>query len=311
MRVLFWGTPQFAVGPLEALLAAGREIVGVVTRPDRPRGRGRRTVAPSPVKRRALELGIPILTPARPRGEAFLAELRARAPEVSVVVAYGHLLPPEVLELPPRGSINLHASLLPELRGAAPIQWAIIRGARRTGVTVMRMTAGMDEGPVLLRRSLRIGEEETASGLARRLSALGAELLPEALDGLEGGMLAEVEQDHARATYAPKVDRGTARIEWGRGAREIQALVRGMDAVPGAWTSFRGAPVKLFGPRIGDPGSPAPPGTVLRRDPGEGLLVQAGAGALLFTGVQPAGRRRMEAGAWLRGGGPAVGERLG
>ena len=311
MRVLFWGTPQFAVGPLEALLAAGREIVGVVTRPDRPRGRGRRTVAPSPVKRRALEHGIPILTPARPRGEPFLAELRARAPEISVVVAYGHLLPPEVLELPPRGSINLHASLLPELRGAAPIQWAIIRGARRTGVTVMRMTAGMDEGPVLLRRSLRIGEEETASGLARRLSALGAELLPEALDGLEGGMLAEIEQDHARATYAPKVDRGTARIEWGRGVREIQALVRGMDAVPGAWTSFRGAPVKLFGPRIGDPGSPAPPGTVLRRDPGEGLLVQAGAGALLFTGVQPAGRRRMEAGAWLRGGGPAVGERLG
>ena len=185
MRVLFWGTPEFAVGPLMALLAAGREVVGVVTRPDRPRGRGRRTVAPSPVKRRALELGIPVLTPAPPRGEAFLSELRALGAEISVVVAYGHILPPEVLEVPPRGSINLHASLLPELRGAAPVQWAIIRGARRTGVTVMRMTAGMDEGPVLLTRSLPIGEEETASRLARRLSALGAELLPEALSGLE------------------------------------------------------------------------------------------------------------------------------
>ena len=311
MRVLFWGTPEFAVGPLMAVLAAGREIVGVVTRPDRPRGRGRRTVAPSPVKRRALELGIPVLTPELPRGEAFLSELRALGAEISVVVAYGHILPPGVLELPPRGSINLHASLLPEFRGAAPIQWAIIRGARRTGVTVMRMTAGMDEGPILLSRSLRIGEEETASRLAPRLSALGEELLPEALTGLEGGTLAEVEQDHARATYAPKVDRETARIEWGRGAPEIHAHVRGMDAVPGAWTPFRGAPVKLFGPRTRDGGSPAPPGTVLRRDPGEGLVVQAGRGAVLFTGAQPAGRRRMEAGAWLRGGGPAVGERLG
>ena len=311
MRVLFWGTPEFAVGPLMALLAAGREVVGVVTQPDRRRGRGRRTAAPSPVKRRALGLGIPVLAPARPRGEAFLSELRALGAEISVVVAYGHILPPEVLGLPPRGSVNLHASLLPELRGAAPVQWAIIRGARRTGVTLMRMTAGMDEGPVLLGRSLRIGEEETASRLARRLSALGAELLPEGLSGLEGGTLPEVEQDHARATYAPKVDRRTARIEWGREAREIHALVRGMDAVPGAWTPFRGAPLKLFGPRTRDGGPPAPPGTVLRRDPGEGLVVRAGEGALLFTGVQPAGRRRMEAGAWLLGGGPAVGERLG
>lgn len=311
MRVLFWGTPSFALPPLEALLREGHELAGVVTQPDRPRGRGRSTVDPSPVKEWALEAGIPVLAPPRPRGEAFLSELRVLGPEISVVVAYGHILPPAVLEIPHRGSVNLHASLLPDLRGAAPVNWAIIRGAERTGVTVMRMTAGMDEGPVLLQRALPIGEEDTASLLAPRLSALGAELLGEALRRIETGTLEVLEQDHAVATYAPKVDRGTARIEWGTEAREIHALIRGMDAVPGAWTLFRGAPLKLFGPRMHELDSPAAPGTVLGRDPAEGLVVKAAAGALLLTEVQPAGRRRMAAGAWLRGGGPELGEGLG
>ena len=311
MRVLFWGTPGFAIPSLEALLREGHEVVGVVTQPDRPRGRGRRTVGPSTVKVRALEAGIPVLDSPRPRGEGFLAELGALGPEISVVVAYGHILPPEVLALPPRGSVNVHASLLPTLRGAAPVNWAIIRGAARTGVTVMRMTDGMDEGPLLLQRSLPIGEDETASLLASRLSALGAELLQDALRRLEAGTLAEVEQDHLRATYAPKVDRGRARIEWGREAGEIHALIRGMDAVPGAWTLVRGEPLKLFGPRIRKSALPASPGTILGRDPAEGLVVKAGARALLLTEVQPAGRRRMAAGAWLRGGGPELGERLG
>ena len=191
------------------------------------------------------------------------------------------------------------------------MHWAILRGAARTGVTVMRMTEGMDEGPVLLQKALAIGHEETASLLAARLSALGAALLVEALRRLEAGRLTEVEQEQSRATYAPKVDRGRSRIEWGSGAREIAALIRGMDAVPGAWTLLRGEPLKLFGPRIRPLDAPAPPGTVLGRDPAEGLVVKAGAGALLLTEMQPAGRRRMAAGAWLRGGGPALGEELG
>lgn len=312
MRVLFWGTPDFAVPTLRALSEEGHQVVGVVTQPDRPAGRGRR-MTPSPVRRAAEEDDLPVLTPERPRGDDFLAELRALDPEISVVVAYGHILVREVLDLPERGSINVHASLLPALRGAAPVHWAIARGHDRTGVTVMRMVEAMDAGPILLQQEEPIGESETMSELAMRLSEVGAQTLIEALALMAVDAIEEREQDHERATYAPKVDRETARIDWSRPAVEVANLVRGMDAFPGAWSEREGRPVKLFRPTVlaaaeveDGPG----PGDVVAADPDGGLVVAAGEGAVAFGELQPSGKRRMEAADWLRGRTVAVGDRF-
>lgn len=316
MRILFWGTPDFALPSLRALSGEGHEIVGVVTQPDRPAGRGR-SPRPSPVKEEAADQGVPVLTPEAPKGEGFLRVLRDLGPELSVVAAYGLILRPEVLELPARGSVNVHASLLPELRGAAPVNWAIARGYERTGVTIMRMTEGMDEGPILLQREVEIASDETAGSLYYRLAEAGAELLVEALSLMELGELEPREQDHSRATYAPKVDRETARIDWSRPAREVANHVRGMDPVPGPWTEWDGGPLKLFRPEVPEADEEAygevesEPGTVLAADPDEGLVVATGEGAVALGEVQPAGKKRMEAAAWLRGGGPEPGDRFG
>jgi methionyl-tRNA formyltransferase len=317
LRVLFWGTPEFALPSFRALVGEGHDVVGVVTRPDRPSGRGQQLRA-SPVKDAAIAEGVPVLAPEKPRGQEFLDALGLFAPEISVVVAYGHILAPEVLDFPTRGSINLHASLLPELRGAAPIAWALIRGHQTTGVTVMRMTPGMDEGPILLQREVPIEDEDTAGSLATRLAEVGAEALVEALAMMEFGGIEEVEQDSARATYAPKLERETARVDWGREAREIANHIRGNDPVPGAWTTFRSEPVKLFSPRIaldasaeGSAVAPAPPGspgTVVAA--GSRLTVRAARGAVDIGIVQPAGRRRMDAAEWARGSGPKAGDKL-
>lgn len=282
-------------------------MVGVVTQPDRPAGRGRK-VRPSPVKDGALEEGVSVLSPEVPRGASFLDSLRALRPEISVVVAYGHILRPEILELPERGSINVHASLLPELRGAAPVTWAIVRGYDLTGVTVMRMSEGMDEGPILLQREVPIDEEDSASALTRRLAELGAEALVESLALLEVGELNAVAQDDTRATYAPKVGRQVARVDWSRTGREVADHIRGMDAVPGAWTLLNEEPIKLFRPRVDGPDGGGVPGAILGVDPDVGVRVGVADGAILIREVQPSGKRRMEAGAWLRGGGLAVGD---
>ncbi|MEX1256820.1 MAG: methionyl-tRNA formyltransferase [Gemmatimonadota bacterium] len=307
MRVLFWGTPDFAIPSLGALIGEGHDVVGVVTRPDRPAGRGRRLRA-SPVKKAALEEGLPVLTPEHPRGEAFLNALRLLDPQISIVVAYGHILVPEVLELPELASWNVHASLLPELRGAAPVNWAIARGYETTGITIMRMTAGMDEGPILLQREVPIAPDDTASVLYARLSELGAEALVEALGLLEAGMVKPREQDHARATYAPKLDRDGARVDWRRTAVEIARHVRGMDRIPGAWTTLDGEAIKLFRPAVVEAGREAAEGEILVADPAEGLLVRAGQGAVRIGEVQPSGKRQMKAVDWLRGGGALVGD---
>lgn len=311
MRVLFWGTPAFSVPTLRALTEEGHDVAGVVTTPDRPAGRGRR-ITPSPVKKAALADGLPVLTPERPRGEDFLDAIRALEPEVSVVVAYGHILRPEVLAVPPMGSLNVHASLLPELRGAAPIHWAIVRGYEKTGVTVMRMVAEMDAGPILLQEEEPVGPQETSGELSARLSEIGAVALVEALALLSVGACEEREQDHERATYAPKVDRETARVDWSRSAVEVANLVRGMDEAPGAWSLLGDEPVKLFRPRplTESRAGGAEPGTVLRADPTEGLVVAAGAGAVELDEVQPPGKRRMKAAAWVRGRGVAEGQRF-
>ncbi|HEY7768243.1 methionyl-tRNA formyltransferase [Longimicrobium sp.] len=310
MRVLFWGTPAFALPALRALCEEGHDVVGVVTQPDRPAGRGR-AVALSPVKQEALEMGVPILQPERARGDEFLAQIRALGPDISVVVAFGQILRPEVLELPPLGSVNIHASLLPELRGAAPIQWAIVRGHETSGVSIMRMEAGLDSGPVLLQVEEPIESDESASELAMRLAEVGAEALVEALALMEAGGLDALPQDHARATYAPKVDREVARLDWSRSADEVALWIRGMDDVPGAWSPLgdRG-PVKLFRPQV-VPEAVGAPGEVLEADGQEGVLIACASGAVRVREVQPPGKRRMGAGEWVRGRGVSVGDRFG
>lgn len=309
MRVLFWGTPDFALPTLRAITEEGHTAVGVVTQPDRPAGRGRAPTA-SPVKQFALQEAIPLLQPERARGEGFAAQLHALRPEISVVVAFGQLLPPPILQLPPFGSINVHASLLPELRGAAPIQWAVIRGHAETGISIMRMEAGLDSGPVLLRTPEPIGADDSAGDLAIRLAEVGAGALVAALALLVLGEATETPQNAALATYAPKLSREAARVDWTLPADEVARWIRGMDPVPGAWTALPGGePLKLYRARAGaEEGSP---GEVLAADPAAGLRVACGRGAVLVREVQPAGKRRMTAVEWARGRGVPVGARLG
>ena len=311
MRILFWGTPDFAVPSLRALTEEGHDVVGVVTQPDRPAGRGRK-LRGSAVKRVALEEDdYPVLTPERPRGESFMESVRELAPDLSVVVAYGRILNREVLDLPARGSINVHASLLPQLRGAAPINWAIVRGKEVTGVTVMRMVEEMDAGPILLQLEEPIAPDETASELTARLSELGAAALVETLAMLQLGAIEEREQDHALATLAPKIDRATARVDWADDAPVVANHVRGMDEVPGAWSLLGGEPVKLFQPEARSGYSDgSSPGVVLRADPDGGLLVASGNGAVALGEVQPTGRRRMLASDWIRGRSVVEGDRF-
>lgn len=312
MRVLFWGTPDFALPTLRALAAGGHEVAGVVTRPDRPRGRGRKVQA-SPVKHFAQARGWRVLAPESPREPGFVDAIRELAPSVSVVVAYGRILPRRVLGLPALGSVNVHASLLPALRGAAPVAWAIARGHRQTGVTVMRMVEEMDAGPVLARRALPIAPDDTAASLSGRLSEAGARLLAETLERLAAGPVQEEEQDHAAATYAPKVDRASAHVDWSQDAVAVANLVRAMDDAPGAWTLLHDQPVKVFGATaiVGDAPADAAPGQVLIADARRGLLVQASGGAMLrIAEVQPPGKRRMAAADWVRGRGVRAGDRF-
>lgn len=321
MKILFWGTPDFAVPSLRALGEEGHQVVGVVTQPDRPAGRGRQ-LRPSPVKEFARSEGLEVFTPEKPRGEEFMRTIAALEPEISVVVAYGHILVREVLDLPERGSINVHASLLPALRGAAPIHWAIARGHDRTGVTIMRMVEAMDAGPILHTVEEPIEPRDTSTGLTARLSGVGAQALLEALTLLEFGELTEVAQDHDKATYAPKVGRALARVDWTQPARTVADLVRAMDSVPGAWTTLDGAPLKLFQPWLSphdegaseidpiDAGTGA--GTVVDAvgGSGRGLGVMAGDAPVWFAEVQPPGKRRMEVEAWLAGRGVEPGARF-
>ncbi|MBI4540236.1 MAG: methionyl-tRNA formyltransferase [Gemmatimonadetes bacterium] len=310
MRILFWGTPVFALPSLRALSGEGHEIVGVVTQPDRPAGRGRR-LRHSAVKVAAQVEGHRVLEPEKPRGPELLADIRALEPELSVVVAYGHILPKEVLELPPLGSVNVHASLLPELRGAAPVQWAIIRGHAVSGVSIIRLVEKMDAGPILFQTEEPVGPDETASELEARLAEVGAAALVETLALLEVGEVEEREQDESRVTFAPKINRETARLDWSLSAEEVARWIRGLDADPGAWTVLEGREVKLFGPRaLPDHAHAHAPGTVLVADPVDGLLVAAGTGAVRVEEITPEGRRRMSAQACINGRGVRAGQQF-
>lgn len=307
MRILFWGTPDFGVPSLRALQEEGHAVVAVVTQPDRPAGRGR-TVRPSPIKQIAHEEGIPVLQPEKPRGEDFLTTLREYEPELSVVAAYGEILTEEVLELPERGSINVHASLLPELRGAAPVNWAIIRGHQHSGVTIMRMVRELDAGPILYRVAVELDADLTAGELYEMLSEIGATALVEALAQMEAGVLGEEPQVHDEASYAPKMSRETARLDWRLPAIELDRRIRGCDPWPGAWTELNGAPVQVFGSQPQEAEVDAAPGTVVEADARTGLVVAAGAGSVRLREVKPAGRSRMDVEAWIRGRGVEEGQ---
>lgn len=310
MRVVFWGTPRLADTTLRALIAAGRHVVGVVTRPDRPAGRGRKT-QPPPVKATADEAGIPVLQPEKPWGSEFMADFRALEPHITVVAAYGHILKPEVLELPQLGSFNVHASLLPKLRGAAPVNWAIIRGHAETGVTIMRMVEELDAGPMILRARHEIGDTTTAGELYAALAELGARTLLDALVLIETGGAAEEEQDGSEATYAPKLNADDVRVDWSLSAQELHRWIRGCDPVPGSWTELHDTRIRVFKPQATDETAGAEPGVVVSADPRTGLLVATGSTLLRLEEVQPAGKRRMEAVEWIRGRGIAAGARFG
>jgi methionyl-tRNA formyltransferase len=295
MRVLFYGTPAFALPTLEALLRH-HAVVGVVTQPDRPAHRGQRLTA-SPVKARALAAGVPVVQPPRLRDPEWPDRLRALAPEVAVVVAFGQILPRAVLDVPPRGSINVHASLLPRYRGAAPVAWAIIRGETQTGVSIMLMDEGMDTGPVLWTVRAAIAPGETAGELAARLADLGGGALVEALGRLDA--LTPVPQSHAEATLAPRLRKEDGHLDWRRPARELVNRVRGCNPWPGALTRTPVGPLLVWRAAAVEGGAAASPGALVPH--ADTLAIATGAGALLPLEVQAQGRRAMAWADYLRG----------
>jgi methionyl-tRNA formyltransferase len=309
VRIAFWGTPQFARTVLGALFDAGRDVVCVITQPDRPKGRGRK-LQPPPVKLLAEEHGVPVLQPEKPRGDEFVDALTVLAPDITVVAAYGHILKTEVLELPRLGSINVHASLLPELRGAAPINWAIIRGYEETGVTIMRMVEAMDAGPMLLKAAIKIAPDASAGTLTERLAELGGTTLLEALSFIESGRVQEQLQDDTKATFAPKLGPDEARIDWTLPAVEIERWIRGCDPAPAAWSQLGDLRVRLFRPQIADGDRVGEPGSVVRADAKSGLHVATGSGLLHIGEGQPSRKRRMDSSDWIRGRGIAEGQRF-
>jgi methionyl-tRNA formyltransferase len=301
VNVVFMGTSTFAVPALERLLASRHAVVAVATQPDRPQGRGRR-IAASPVKQVAAAQRLRILQPRRASDPQLLAELTSLAPQVIVVAAYGQLLRPALLAIPPLGCVNVHASLLPKYRGAAPINWALICGEPVTGVTIMLIDETLDTGPILLQSKLAIDPSDDAGTLQERLAVCGAETLLQALDGMESGSLKPIPQDHAQATYAPKLSKEDGVIVWRRSANALAHLIRGVTPWPGAVTAHQGKPLRVWRAipmAMAGTGTPGRVATVDKR----GIWVETGDGALLLVEVQPANGRRMAAAAYARGHG--------
>ncbi len=291
MKVVFMGTPDFSVPVLEALVEAGHEVLCVYCQPPRPAGRGKKD-RPSPVQAKAEELGLPVRYPKSLKGKAEQAEFAALEPDIAVVVAYGLILPQAVLDAPAKGCLNIHASLLPRWRGAAPIHRAIMAGDAETGVCIMQMEAGLDTGPVLLRKAVPIGAEETTAELHDRLSALGAGAIVEALANLDG--LEPVSQPEEGVTYAKKIDKAEARVDWSKPAVEVDRLIRGLSPFPGAWCEVDGERLKLLRSRVVEGKGAA--GQVLG-----GLRIACGDGAVEILQAQRQGKRPMDAEELLRG----------
>jgi methionyl-tRNA formyltransferase len=304
---VFCGTPRFAVPTLEALVHADFPVRLVVTQPDKPSGRGL-TLSPSPVKQSALALGLPITQPERIKSnDEFRAQLSALKPDAIIVVGYGRILPQWMIDLPCMGNINLHASLLPRYRGAAPIQWAIARGEDVTGVTTMRIDGGLDTGDVLLQKEVRINPEDTAESLAPRLAAIGADLIVETLRGLQAGTLSPRPQDHGNATLAPILKKEDGRIDFRQPAQEICNRLRGFQPWPGAFTTFRGKNLHIWNAAASQ--RYLPPGELLIES--DLLFVGCGGNALAPLEVQPEGKKRMAIRDFVHGYRPQTGEKLG
>jgi len=310
MRILFCGTPQFAVPTLQHLLAHPEfEVLAVITQPDRPRGRGQEVFF-SAVKQTALAAKIPLHQPEKIRAPEVQELLQSYLPDFIVIIAYGQIIPARLLPIPKHGWINLHASLLPKYRGAAPINWAIVHGETRTGLTTMRIDAGMDTGDILLQQELGIGPIETAPELSTRLSEAGAPLMAETLRGLAAGKIAPRPQDHSQATLAPMLKRDDGRIDWNRTATEIYNRMRGFTPWPGAHSVFRGHSCHLWAEPVSNKKRDAPPGTLLLE--GDELLVVCGGATLLsLLAVQLEGRKRVSALEFANGARLKSGERFG
>jgi len=310
LQLVFLGTPAFAVPTLEALAGRGHQIAAVITQPDRPSGRGQNALPP-PVKVAAQRLGLPVFQPERVRRPEAVELLKDLAPEAMVVVGYGQIIPQSVIDIPRLGILNVHASLLPKYRGAAPIQWAVANGESRTGVTIMRIDAGLDTGDILLAEETAILPEEDAVELGFRLAGMGARLLVRALDGLAAGEIVPEKQDHTQASYAPLLKKEDGRIDWRRTAAEIHNRARGLQPWPGAYTSFRGQTLHVWKSRPSAGIAPAatqPSGRIVRTRP---LAVSCGAGSLELIEVQLEGRKRISATDFANGQRLAENELLG
>ena len=303
VRVVFFGTPDFAVPCLEALLATTHSVVGVVTQPDKPKGRGQDLVAP-PVKDAAIAAGIPVLQPASVRKPPFAPELAALAPDIAVVVAYGKILPAELLAVPKRGCINVHGSLLPRWRGAAPIQWAVIAGDETSGVCTMQMDEGMDTGDLLLTREVALAPDETAGSLFERLAPLGAELLVETLARLDAGTVTPRKQDAATATHARMLEKADGRVDWTKAARDVDCHVRGMSPWPGAFTTGAGKVLKVHRVGVTSLDGAGDAGAVIASK--ERIEVVCGRGRVALLEVQAEGGKRMSAFDFWRGKGSSI-----
>ncbi len=290
-KIIFMGTPEFAVPSLQALHDSGHEVLAVVTQPDRPKGRGRK-LTPPPVKRTAMEYGYPVLQPETVRTDEFHQQLTRLAPDLYVVVAFGQILPQTLLDIPGLGSINVHASLLPRYRGAAPIQWAIINGDRETGVTTIMMDKGMDTGDILLMEKTAIGPNETAADLHDRLSDMGARTLIQTLERLQNDSLKRTPQDHKKGTYAPMLKKKDGQIDWSMPAERIECLIRGMTPWPGVYTFSAGMRLKIFKASVLEREISVPPGTILECIPGE-LRVATGRSALALQEIQGESGKRL------------------
>lgn len=301
MRIVFMGTPSFAVPSLEALIAAGHEVCGVFSQPDKPVGRHQNKLEPTPIKKCALSHNIPVFQPVKLRDGTALAQLQALAPELIVVAAYGRILPDEILDFPSKGCINVHSSLLPSYRGAAPINWAILNGDEETGVTIMHMATELDAGDIIAQASTPVGPKETAEELTDRLAVLGGDLLVKTVSAIENGTADRIPQEHDKHTLAPMLNKSMSPMDFNRTARELDCQVRGLSPWPTAVTELDGVRCKILAATVCRQTTDRAPGTVLQADK-NGLKLACGSGTVLqIDQLQPDGKKRMTATAFLAG----------
>ncbi|MBQ8189031.1 MAG: methionyl-tRNA formyltransferase [Lachnospiraceae bacterium] len=308
MKVVYMGTPDFAVGPLEAIIKAGHEVTAVVTQPDKPKGRGKE-MAMSPVKACAIQYDIPVLTPVKIKAAEAVEELKQYPADIFVVAAFGQILSEEILNMPKFGCINIHASLLPKYRGAAPIQWSIIDGEEETGITIMQMDKGLDTGDILFQKKVAITAEETGESLFDKLAVTGAEFVVEALEHIEKGDVHPIKQEDEKSTYAKMLTKSVGKIDWTQSAMVIERLIRGLNSWPSAYTTYKGKQLKIWSATV-EAHEAGEPGTVAKVSK-DAVYIRTGEGALALKEIQLEGKKRMTTKEFLLGRSFEEGEKLG